>query len=89
MVNHVVVRPPPFYLESAIHRASPSEACILDVAGATRRSRSGDWISIPKHVRNYGGLEISESYPWPPLNVPDLWSALVFVPRSTPTTSLD
>jgi erythromycin esterase len=87
MVNHVVALPPPFFFEGVMHRASPSRACALDVREATRRSR--DWISIPKHIRIYGGLEISESYPWPPVVIPDLWSALIFVPSTTPTTSLD
>jgi erythromycin esterase-like protein len=89
MVNHIVTPPPSFYLESMVHRVSPSQACVLDVAEATRRSQVRDWISVPKHVRIYGGLEISESYPWPPVIVPDLWSALIFVPRTAPTTPLD
>jgi erythromycin esterase len=89
MVNHVVTPPPSFYLESIVHHVSPSQACVLDVAEATRRSHVRDWISVPKHVRIYGGLEISESYPWPPIIVPDLWSALIFVPRTAPTTPLD
>jgi erythromycin esterase len=87
MVNHVVALPPPFFFEGVMHRVSPSRACALDVTEAARRLR--DWISVPKHVRIYGGLEISESYPWPPVVIPDLWSALIFVPSTTPTTSLD
>ena len=89
MVNHVVALPPSFYLESVMHRVSPSGACALDVTEAMRRSHVRDWISVPKHVRIYGGLEISESYPWPPVIVPDLWSALIFVPSTAPTTPLD
>lgn len=89
MVNHVVALPPPFYFESVMNRVSPSAPCALDVGEATRRSQVGDWISVPKHVRVYGVLEISESYPWPPVIVPDLWSALIFVPSTGPTTSLD
>jgi erythromycin esterase len=89
MVNHVVALPPPFYLETAMQRASPSTACALDVADATRRPGLRGWIAEPKHVRVYGGQEISESYPWPPVVVPDLYSVLVFVPTTTPTTPLD
>lgn len=89
MVNHVVALPPPFYFESIMHRVSPSGACGLDVTEAMRRSHVRDWISVPKHVRIYGGLEISESYPWPPVIIPDLWSALIFVPGTAPTTPLD
>jgi erythromycin esterase-like protein len=89
MVSHVATPPPPFYLESVVHRVSPSGVCILDVVKATQRAHISDWISAPKHVRIYGGLEISESYPWPPVTVPDLWSALIFVPSTTPTTPLD
>ena len=89
MVNHVVAPPPPFYLESVMRRVSPSGPCVLDVTEATRRSHVRDWISVPKHVRIYGGLEISESYPWSPVIVPDLWSALIFVPSTAPTTPLD
>lgn len=89
MVNHVATTPPPFYLESAMHRVSPSKACVLDVIEATRRPQLRNWLSLPKHVRVYGGLEISESYPWPPVVIRDLWSALIFAPTSTPTTPLD
>jgi erythromycin esterase len=89
MVNHVVALPPPFYFENVMHRVSPSGACVLDLTEATRRPNVRDWISVPKHVRLYGGLEISESYPFPPLIVPDLWSALIFVPNTSPTTPLD
>jgi erythromycin esterase-like protein len=89
MVNHAVALPPPFYLESVMHRVSPSGACALDVVEATRRAQVRDWIAVPKHVRIYGGLEISESYPWPPVIVPDLWSAMIFVPSTAPTTPLE
>jgi erythromycin esterase-like protein len=89
LVSHTVTPPPPFYFENAMHHASPSAACVLDVTDATRHSHTRDWISVPKHMRIYGGLEISESYPWPPIIVPDLWSALIFVPSTTPTTPLD
>ena len=89
MVNHAVALPPPFYFESVVHRVSPSGACVFDVMEATWRSRVRDWISVPKHVRIYGGLEISESYPWPPVILPELWSAVIFVPSTTPTTPLD
>src|SRR4051812_9152911 len=66
MVNHVAATPPAFYLEAAMHRVSPSGACILDVMEASRRPQLRNWISEPQHVRVYGGMEISESYPWPP-----------------------
>ncbi len=89
MVNHVVTPPPPFYFESAMYRASPSTPCVLDVREAVRHPEVRDWISVPKHVRFYGGLEISESYPWSPLIVPNLWSALIFVPDTSPTTPLE
>jgi erythromycin esterase len=89
MVNHVAAPPPSFFLESVMHRVSPAAACVLDVRAATRRPQVRDWISVPKHVRIYGGLEISESYPWPPVIVPDLWSAMIFVPSTRPTTPLD
>ena len=89
MVNHVVALPPGFYFESVMHQVSPSQACAFDVLEATRRSHVHDWLSVPKYVRIYGGLEISESYPWPPVVVPDLWSAMIFVPSTTPTTPLD
>lgn len=89
MVNHAVAPPPAFYFESVVHQVSPSQSCILDVRAAARRTGVGDWIAVPKHVRSYGGMEISESYPWPPIVVPDLWSAMIFVPSTTPTTSLD
>lgn len=89
LVNHIVTLPPPFFFESVMYRVSPSEACVFEVSEAARRSSVRDWISIPKHVRIYGGLEISESYPWPPVIVPDLWSSLIFVPSTAPTTPLD
>jgi erythromycin esterase-like protein len=89
MVNHAVTLPPPYYLESVMHRVSPSEACALDVLEATRHPKVRDWIAVPKHVRIYGGLEISESYPWPPVIVPELWSAMIFAPHTAPTTPLD
>ena len=89
MVSHVVAPPPPFYFESTMHRVSPSTACVFDVAEAIRRSHVRDWISVPKYMRIYGGLEISESYPWPPVIVPNLWSALIFVPSTAPTVPLD
>jgi erythromycin esterase len=87
-VSHVVAVPPPSYFESAMHRASPSSACILDIAAASKRTSIRDWISVPKYVRLYGGVEISESYPFAPVVIPDLWSAVLFVPTSTPTTPL-
>lgn len=89
MVNHVVALPPPFYFESVMQRVSPSGACALEVGEAARHAHVRDWIAVPKHVRTYGGLEISESYPWPPVIVPELWSAVIFVPATAPTTSLD
>lgn len=89
MVNHAATPPPPFYFESAMYRVSPSIACALDVTAATRHPGLREWIAAPKHVRNYGGLEISESYPWPPVVVTDLWSGVIFVPSTTPTTPLD
>ena len=89
LVEHVVQPPPAFFFESAMRRVSPSEACILDVTAGMRRPDVRNWLSLPKLVRLYGGLEISESYPWDPVTIPDLWSAMFFVPSTTPTTPLE
>lgn len=86
LVRHTVSVPPPHYFESLLHRVSPSAPCVLDVA---RAGRIRDWLAVPKHLRSYGGLEIAESYPWPPVIVPDLYSAVLFAPRTTPVTPLE
>jgi erythromycin esterase len=87
LVEHTVSLPSSHYLEAVMHRMSPSQPCVLDVAGVTDLSLR-DWLAVPKVVRIYGGLEISEGYPWPPVLLPDLWSALIYVPVSTPTSPL-
>ncbi|MCE9573329.1 MAG: erythromycin esterase family protein [Deltaproteobacteria bacterium] len=87
MVTHTVSLPPPHYLEAAIHRVSPDQSCVLDVAGAKDPSVRS-WLAVPKVVRFYGGLEISEGYPWPPVLLPDLWSTIIYVPVSTSTSPL-
>lgn len=88
LVSHAVTPPPPYFFESALHRISPSAACALDVGAARRRPELRAWISAPLPTRLYGALEISEEYPFAPVVVPDLWSAVIFVPTTTPTTPL-
>lgn len=89
LVEHVVQPPPASFFESAVRRVSPSEACMFDVTAGMRRPDVRDWLSLPKLVRLYGGVEVSESYPWAPVIIPDLWSAMFFVPSTTPTTPLE
>lgn len=89
LVEHVVQPPPAFFFESAMRRVSPSEACVLDVAAGMRRPEVRTWLPVPRLVRLYGGFEISESYPWDPVVIPDLYSAMLFVPSTTPTTPLE
>jgi erythromycin esterase len=89
LVEHVVQPPPAFFLESAMRRVSRSEACMLDVTAGMRRPDVRSWLSLPKLVRLYGANEISEAYPWAPIIIPDHYSAMFFVPRTTATTPLE
>jgi erythromycin esterase len=88
LVVHNTPPPPKYFLEAWLHSASDNAACIVDLTKLSESEAVREWLRAPRISRIYGSLEISEDYPWPPVEADRLWSSILFVPVSTPTALL-
>jgi erythromycin esterase len=79
--------PPEYFLEAWLHSAGDRSACVVDLRTA-QGEVAREWLRSPRISRVYGSIEISEDYPWPPVETDRLWSSILFLPVSTPTQLL-
>jgi erythromycin esterase len=79
--------PPPHFYEADLFRID-REPFWIDLRSAVDNAATHSWATRPRPMRLYGAVEISERYPWPPVPLSELFDAIVFVDRSTPTVAL-
>jgi erythromycin esterase len=88
LVEYVAPVPPDYFHESDIGRVSPDPGCFLSVREAAAGELT-DWVRRPRPVRVYGGVEISERFPWSLVRLQETWDGVLFVRDTTPTTRID
>jgi erythromycin esterase len=87
LISYVAPLAPSYFWEEQLARAG-TPPLYLDVRSARADLRLHELWTEPRPLRQYGGLEISENYPWPPVALDRLYDALVLIEESTPHAPL-